>query len=162
MNHLKRQLRRLGSTALRHISALVSYEVYFLFILFAFVLDAIHLAGSLLLGVVLLYGFGIPLRLLIYSPRPQQEPLDSLLKSINTNSFPSFHMARGTILGILLSIMFQTVWFLALWSLMLLAIGTGRIITKRHYIIDLIGGVLLGIITTTLVMNLYFPLIHLV
>lgn len=162
MNHLYQQLGRLRSTALRHVSALASYEVYFIFLLLALSLGAIHLAGSLLFAAILLYGFGIPLRLFIHSPRPQQESLDSLLKSINMNSFPSFHMARGTVLGLLVSITFQSVWFLALWFLILMAVGSGRVSTKRHYVIDLVGGVLLGIITTSLVINLYFPLIHLV
>jgi YegS/Rv2252/BmrU family lipid kinase len=108
-----------------------------------------HLAGALALMVVIGWGGGGLLRLLLGRPRPA----DALhLISTSGYSFPSSHMTAVTIgviaIGTVLVItrrhrVTQLQWAL-LGLVILVAVGLDRWILAAHFLSDLIGGVLFG------------------
>jgi YegS/Rv2252/BmrU family lipid kinase len=108
-----------------------------------------HLAGALALMVVIGWGGGGLLRLLIGRPRPAGAPH---LISTFGYAYPSAHMtavtvgviAIGTVLVITRRRRVTQVQWSFLGLLILVAVGVDRWLLAAHYLSDLIGGALLG------------------
>ena len=130
-----------------HISALGSKEITILIPIFFFLINENLLATKIIIGIIIIYVIGIPIRLLYKKERPYKKPRNNVYEIMEANSFPSMHAARSTLLIIILIQYFQyeikiSLFFLVLYVLNLIA----RLYKKRHYVIDIICGIILGII----------------
>jgi membrane-associated phospholipid phosphatase len=102
----------------------------------------VHLLLALLLAELLC----ILIKLAYHKDRPVPQSREGLYNRIDANSFPSVHSARISLLIVMLSLYYNS------WSLfsigLVLAVGVGysRVYLKRHYVIDVLGGFLLGTI----------------
>ena len=81
----------------------------------------------------------------MHSGRPQ-----NIFEKVDLSSFPSVHAARTAILYQVINKNFESfgLWFFML--LFLIVVAYSRVYLRRHTIVDVIGGVIIGIAVTLL------------
>jgi membrane-associated phospholipid phosphatase len=128
---------------LNHISALGSKEITTLIPIFFYLINQKQLAIKIFIGLIIVYTIG-----LIYNKeRPKQKPRNNLLQKIDANSFPSMHSTRITYILLILLQYFQYEIKISIFlSIIYITILYARIHKKRHDYIDIVGGIILGII----------------
>ena len=104
-----------------------------------------YLAQKLFWGFVLTYFIAVVIRLFYFKERPHSESYNNIIEKIDASSFPSLHTAR--IFFIMLTMVFYEFWLIIVFLPVALLTSYARIHMKRHDWIDVIGGMLLGIIT---------------
>ncbi len=105
----------------------------------------------LILGQFIIYLIILIFRLFYFKHRPNRIKYRTLLEKLDANSFPSIHAARIVFLFIfLVAFVVKNIFFISLLFILTLLVLYSRIYLKKHYLIDVIGGVILGIITSLL------------
>lgn len=100
-----------------------------------------RLAYSLLLSIIVV----IAIKKFHYKERPQKEEFNIFMEKMIASSFPSSHSVMITILTLLLSISYPSLWVIIIFSIISLLVYIQRYVTKKHYAIDIIGGILIAI-----------------
>lgn len=101
---------------------------------------------QLVVGLVLLYAVISPIRLLFFRTRPDKQKYSGFFTKIDAGSFPSMHSARVMVLAVVLWYFFTESFVRALLVLGVLGVLITRIALKRHRAVDVIGGVVIGVI----------------
>jgi len=126
-------------------------------IFYAFVLGLSLLFGEIELFTDLLVGFFFTLLVIVlirtfyFKDRPKKEKYNSYIEKIEASSFPSWHSARIIFLALMFSYFFVNRYVTGLLILTSLAVAYSRIHLKRHDWIDILGGIVLGVVTFLLV-----------
>jgi undecaprenyl-diphosphatase len=111
----------------------------------------LRLLYTLLIGFVLI----IIIKRVHYKDRPQKEVFDAFMEKIVASSFPSTHSMTITSLLILLTIAYPFIWVGTLLTSLALIVYAHRYMTKKHYMIDIIGGIVIALIITIFVVKLF-------
>lgn len=130
---------------IQDISALGGNPVYLLFILLAFIAKLEKEFTILLIALLLAYAITAAIRLFWWTERPDKQRYKNLWQKFDSGSFPSLHAARATILFITLSLFYKNIFATTLFLSAILTVCFARVRLKRHRIIDVIFGVLLGL-----------------
>jgi len=89
------------------------------------------------------------IKLVWYRPRPVPIAWSNWYEKINASSFPSIHAARLAVFATfcILSERFDlyTLWIIITAALV---VGITRVVLKKHYWVDVIGGWVLGVLLT--------------
>jgi len=126
-------------------------EQYFFIVVIAFIYWNISKREGFKLATAFLYSslLNAVLKLVFHTPRPF-EKLDYISgKRVETAigySFPSGHTQGSTTFFITLSQIIRKRWFTIIAILIILLIGVSRIYLGVHWPIDVIGGLILGVI----------------
>lgn len=126
-------------------------------IFYAFVLGLSLLFGEIKLFIDLLVGFFFTLLIIVlirtfyFKDRPKKEKYKNYLEKIEASSFPSWHSARAIFLALVFSYFFVNKYVTGLLLLTSLTVAYSRIHLRRHDWFDILGGIVLGIITFLLV-----------
>ena len=126
--------------------------MFFLIFSFWFLFQEKHVFFIvLILGQSVIYLTTLIIRLFYFKNRPNRIRYRTLLEKLDASSFPSIHAARISFLFIFLVIFVaKDVLFILLFFILTLLVLYSRIYLEKHYLIDVIGGVILGIITSSL------------
>lgn len=114
---------------------------------------AILLFGALLMS----YGGGAVIKLLIYKPRPIPRVFSNRLQKIDASSFPSIHTTNATIIALIWawrwhqSILhgadaLSIIPLISLVGIIAVSIALSRIALQKHYAIDVLAGSLFGML----------------
>ena len=76
--------------------------------------------------------------------RPIPMPRKTLFQKYLAGSFPSVHTARITALSAAAALFYANRRFILIASLVVIAVGYSRIYLKKHYLVDVIAGFLIG------------------
>jgi undecaprenyl-diphosphatase len=112
-----------------------------------------RLTAILLIAIVLQALIVFPLKMAIRRQRPAGE-WGSFYRQFDPHSFPSGHAARAVLLMVL-SIALGPAWFgwlIAIWAPVM---ALSRVMTGVHYISDVVGGMLLGLVLGQAVLAVY-------
>lgn len=131
---------------MRDTTALGGIALYGFVALFFLLLGRAEVFVQLAIGIVLLYAVISPLRLLFFRIRPDHSSYAGLFTKIDAGSFPSMHSARSTLLAIVLGTVFNSALAWALLALAVVAILATRVMLKRHYVTDILGGIVVGVL----------------
>jgi membrane-associated phospholipid phosphatase len=101
-----------------------------------------RLAYCLLISFVVV----IAIKKIHYRDRPQKEEFDIFMEKVLAASFPSSHSLAVTVLSILLWVSFPYRWVMTGAIIISMLVLMQRYISKKHFFIDIIGGILIGII----------------
>jgi undecaprenyl-diphosphatase len=141
---LKRYIKKVFLETVRDLTSLGNPLI--LIILSIFVLGINLTLFKIILGLIATEIFCTLIKILHYKNRPVKEKYKNIMEKINAGSFPSLHAAR-------ISFAFLTLFFIIpvysikiIALLMIVFIGVSRIILKKHYLSDVITGLLIGII----------------
>lgn len=118
-----------------------------------------HLAAlmAVAVGVQALGIFAI--KQLVRRERPAGE-WGSIYRSFDPHSFPSGHATRVVLLAVL-GLAIGPAWFgllLAVWAPL---VALARVATGVHYVIDVLAGLVIGLLLGLLMLELQAPLVHL-
>ena len=110
------------------------------------------LAVRLALTMLIIELSGGIIKLIYPKDRPTPQPKKTLRQKWDAGSFPSIHTARAVAIAIFLSAL-NTSWQFALAGTVLAAaVGYSRICLRKHYTLDVIGGLLLGTFISALLL----------
>lgn len=135
----------------KQISIFGSYQFYLIITFLFFLLEKQNEVIILLLGFLIMNIIAIPIRLLFFKQRPKPKPYRNLIEKVFASSNPSMHSSRIIFLVIFLIRYFNKFGiniFLIFFSFLIMY---SRIYNKRHYLIDVVAGFTLGLITIILV-----------
>ena len=124
---------------------------YALIVLLAFAFNQDTLAVNLMLGFVISLIILIPIRLLYFKNRPQKQTYSNFLERIDASSFPSWHTARIVFLAIAGIIYLKNTLLTIISIVLAILVCYSRIYLKKHDWIDLLGGIILGVLTFYLI-----------
>ena len=100
----------------------------------------------ILIGLILIHIIGSFIKIIFYKKRPNKQTYSNILEKIDSGSFPSVHSARALLIALILYPFFSNLVLGIIIALVIL-VGYSRIHLKKHYIIDVIGGYILGLIS---------------
>ncbi|MBT3814887.1 phosphatase PAP2 family protein [Candidatus Woesearchaeota archaeon] len=126
-------------------------------IFYAFILLLVLLLGELELFIHLLIGLFFSLLIVVlirtfyFKNRPKKQRYNNYLERIDASSFPSWHAARAIFLASMFSYFFINKYMTGALILTALAVSYSRIYLKKHDWVDILGGLVLGMVTFLLV-----------
>ncbi len=108
-------------------------------------------------GLLMSYGGWAVIKLLFYKPRPIPQTFSNRLQKIDASSFPSIHTTNATLIGALwawrwhLSLISSSdylniISLVTLIAIICVSIALSRIELDKHYPIDVLFGVLYGML----------------
>jgi undecaprenyl-diphosphatase len=127
------------------------YFFIFIVILTFFFLNQ-NYSLKLFLALLLTWTVTFLIRFFYFKRRPNKKTYKNLFQKLYNSSFPSVHAARAVILAYFFSKIFFNIIFMAGFWLIALLICYSRIYLKHHYLIDVIGGALLGFLISVLIL----------
>lgn len=95
--------------------------------------------------LIMIYLITIIIRTFYFKPRPKKIKYRNFISKIDASSFPSIHAARITFISIFCIILIIESLFLKILLLALtLSIFYSRIYLKKHDLVDILAGIILG------------------
>ena len=128
------------------LDAFGSASIFLLVVVFSFVLGEFNLFAQTLLGGIIAFVVIVPLRLCFFRVRPLERKFTNLLTKVDAGSFPSLHAMRAGVLATLLAVFAGNVFFTVFLLALVAAVCVSRVLQKRHFVSDVIVGVICGII----------------
>ncbi|MGV8163179.1 MAG: phosphatase PAP2 family protein [Candidatus Nanoarchaeia archaeon] len=128
-------------TQITHLGSIVTYGVV---IAFALLVEKYSLFWELVVSLAIILIIGMSIKFLYFKDRPQKQKYSGKLEKMDASSFPSIHSARITALAIILSISFNKTFLTIFLILVAFAVMYSRIYLKKHRLVDIIGGAILG------------------
>ena len=129
-------------------SALGGIAVFLSAIFIAFFTDNKILALKLFIGLILCYAVVIGIRIFYFKQRPDKQKYKTFLGKLDASSFPSLHAMSSIYVAIVLANHIKkSIISIFLVSISLL-IAYSRIYLKKHYFVDIMLGLILGIIAS--------------
>ena len=130
----------------------ISFYTFMIFLFYFLNRKDVSLQLIVLLIICSIIGYGI--KLLYKKSRPLKKEVNNIKKTladildnIDSSSFPSIHSLRITLISLVMINLFSNVITLLFFIFLTLSVGISRVILKKHYFIDIIGGYLLGILS---------------
>ena len=120
--------------------------VYMLFILFAIALFQWDTATLLIISLILILGISSLFKLLLHRSRPSPQKYTSMLQKVDAGSFPSVHTMRAVSLVLVFAPLLSSPWSVALASIIAGGVAGSRVLLKKHYISDVIVGMIFAVI----------------
>ncbi len=100
------------------------------------------LALQLLIGLILAYAVTSLIRIIHFRRRPDNETYGNFIEKVDASSFPSLHAMRAGVLATILSFWFSQLAII--FALCAIAVAASRVVTRRHYVSDVVVGLILG------------------
>ena len=100
-----------------------------------------RMAYTFLLSLIIV----IAIKSVHYKDRPQKEEFSIFMEKMVASSFPSSHSVGVTALSILVSIAYPFVWVIAPMTVISILVYLQRYITKKHFVMDIVGGIFIAI-----------------
>ena len=137
------------------LAPLGSYQIYLLIVILFLINGFFNEFKFLILGFILINLIGIPIRYYFFKERPIPKKYDNLIEKIFASSFPSMHSSRSIFLGLFFTFYLNNLISIIIIWLIIITILYSRIYTKRHYWIDIFGGIILGLFIYLILIYLF-------
>ena len=145
---------------MRHISALGTGFFSLILIVFTYLNSQEHLSTELLLLLIFITVIGEGIKFFHRKHRPDFDPKKRFdyfwpinkFAEIDEQSFPSLHVARSAGLLVILGSYFSLFYVQLFLAILVLTIAVSRLYLKRHYIEDVAGGAILGLMAAVVVL----------
>jgi len=138
---------RFTNTFFRDITTVGGTVFYLLVLISTFLLDEKIVAFKLVLGFLFSFLIIVLIRLFYFKNRPQKEKYHTFPERIEASSFPSWHTARALFLALLFGSMGPSRTISIFLIILAVLVMYSRIFLKKHDGIDVLGGIVLGVIT---------------
>ncbi len=122
-----------------------------LILLFAFS----PLLVPLIVGSIITASAVILIRIFYFKNRPKKETYANFWQRIDASSFPSLHTARIVFLAMIFSVHFANQYLTILCTIVAALVSYSRIYLNKHDWVDVLGGVVLGMLTYFITANIF-------
>jgi len=130
--------------------------VFYLFVMIIFItIKNFEMVYQLLIGLVGIFLVSFFIKSVYFKYRPKRKRHNNFLERIDAASFPSIHSARIVFLGMSLINFFDSYLFAIFISFFVFIVCYSRVYLKKHDFIDVIGGVVLGLLMGVLIVHSY-------
>ena len=116
-----------------------------------FLINQISVFLQLFYSLIIIMLIGVTVRFFYFKERPKKRKHSNFLEKIDAASFPSLHSARITALFIIIQELMNNLTT-AFFGVITLIVIYSRIHLKHHKLKDVLGGILLGIISTIILL----------
>ncbi|MBU0894630.1 MAG: phosphatase PAP2 family protein [Nanoarchaeota archaeon] len=121
---------------------------YSIFLLYFLLEQKYIYFGILLTSLILVYFVTFLIRIFYFKTRPEKVKYNNFLEKIDASAFPSIHAARVFILFLFFISFINNFYFFFLFLLFVLFLTIySRIYLRKHDIVDVFGGLILGTIS---------------
>lgn len=117
---------------------------YLIVIIYFYALGERAYFKVLIVCVMVIYALIVLIRTVYFKKRPRAEQYRNFMEKIDASSFPSVHAARITVLFLVSIYAYQNYLAAILGGIILLVVCYSRMYLKKHDIVDVISGVLMG------------------
>ena len=157
LRRLPKQLmsRKILSLILDDFSAFGSVPFYLFVALTAYFIGNVELSSRLAYSFLIGFIAIIIIKNVHYKDRPQKEEFTIFMEKVVASSFPSSHSMSVTILAILMGLAYPFAWLIIMSIFAALMVYMHRYISKKHFMIDIIGGILIGVAITIFVVKVF-------
>jgi undecaprenyl-diphosphatase len=138
---------------LQDIKGLSGVPIFIAVVLISFFVGEKNLALQLVAGLALAYAITVILRIFFFSQRPDKQKFHNFVEKIDASGFPSLHSMRAAVLATILSLHFSNSLLTAFFAITAIAIAVTRVLQKRHFVRDVIAGLILGVVVGFLVVR---------
>jgi membrane-associated phospholipid phosphatase len=129
---------------LRDLGAIGGFAISAVVLVFVLLVGEIDLFVKLFVGSIVLLGVAALARLVYFKKRPSGEGYKNIIERVRNGSFPSLHTARAVFLALVFG---EGVIYLLVFLLIVAAlVGYSRIYRRRHDVVDVVFGALLGVV----------------
>jgi len=150
----KQFLQRIINDGWREISFFGGLFFYGFLAAFVFALGENLLFLQLVVSFILTYSLTLAIRFFYYKERPNGEKYTNFIERLEASSFPSLHSMRVSVMFIILHVYLNNIWISLLFLSMAGAVFASRYYLKKHFLIDILAGAVLGVIIVGLVLSL--------
>lgn len=130
------------------VTALGTAYFYTIIILFLFLTNNQKTALHLVVGLLICYTFVFIVRVFHFKERPEKEQHFNFITKLSASSFPSLHTMTVIYTVTVLSKLIQVKGIITLLFLLALLVSYSRIYLKKHYYVDVVIGLILGVIAS--------------
>lgn len=142
---MRNQFKELIQSLFRDITTLGGSFFYGIMMLFVLGIGELELFYQLLLGFIATTGFVVLIRTFYFKDRPNKQHYSGFLERIDASSFPSLHATRVVFYSLVFINFFSNSFITAWFFILMILVVYSRIYLKKHDWIDIIGGILLGL-----------------
>jgi membrane-associated phospholipid phosphatase len=112
---------------------------------------------QLLVAALILYAIVFPIRMLFFKDRPKKEPHHDLISKFTANTLISVHSARALMLASVIAAYFSfKPVLIALGALAVGMVAVSRYLLRKHRLVDIAIGLLVGAGISLLVLTYVF------
>ncbi len=143
---------RIFDVFMKDFSSIGSMVFYGLVMIMFFILEFYKISLFLLLSFILLSSITIIIRSIYFKTRPNVMKHNSFFERLDASSFPSVHSARIIVLFLTYLFFFEiNLSITIVLGAITLCVLYSRIYLKKHYLIDVVFGVLNGFVVGVIV-----------
>jgi membrane-associated phospholipid phosphatase len=140
----------------RDVTSIGSLPFYAILVMFIHISGKERLSIELLISLVIVLAVTYTIRALYFKERPRKVSYSNMIEKLDASSFPSVHCARMAIMGLLFTINLANYYFavIFIWTIVVIVCAT-RAVLKKHYFIDIVGGLILGLLSAYVSMMIW-------
>ena len=143
-----KMLKKYVNDAFIAVTSLGTAYFYFLLVTFLLILGFTEIALHLAIGLWVCYIGVLIFRSFHFKERPLKEEYTNWFTKLNASSFPSLHTITFIFTATILSTIISKPLVVIFLYLLALLIAYSRIYLKKHHVIDVIAGIIIGIIVS--------------
>lgn len=132
-----------------------SVPFYLFLTLAAYFFNQMQLFSWLVYSFLIAFILILVIKTVHYKDRPQKEEFKIFMEKVIASSFPSTHSMTVTGISILMSISFPSPFVITFFSIVCILVYIQRYITKKHFFIDIVGGILSAIVISIFVIKVF-------
>ncbi len=143
-------LRLIKKEIFQDLSSPGSFFVYALVVIAFFVSGDQQFALQLFTAAFSVSAAIYVIKLFYYKPRPDNPKKirhKDIFIRLNESSFPSIHAARASLLGIAFISRYENLMAIIFAVFIIASVSISRVMLKRHYMSDVVAGIVLGVFT---------------
>ncbi len=144
---MQKIIKWIADMIFKQITDLGGFIFYGFLLLTTLTFQEFMLFWKLSFGFVLTASVVVLIRTFYFRDRPKKQQFHNYIEKIDASSFPSLHAARTIFLYLTLINLFNNNYFTPLLTFIALAVIYSRYYLKKHDFYDLLGGIILGVIT---------------
>ena len=138
---MEKTIKKIIDLFFRQITELGGFFFYFIILIACLIFNRIDLFTKLFLSLIIIIVLSIAIKWFYFKERPKKQKKTNLFERLDASSFPSIHSMRAFSLAFWFSIFFDNLLFIFYVSLIALIVAYSRIYLKKHYLIDIVGGI---------------------
>lgn len=100
----------------------------------------------IILGLAIIELICDTIKIFYEKERPNKEEYRNILEKIQARSFPSVHSARSIFAFIVFFTLTSSLALKLLFLFLVIAVGFSRVFLKKHYLVDVIAGYIIGML----------------
>lgn len=137
-------IERQKNDLFRDITSFASLWWYFAIALIFLMTKNYDISVKLGIGLLLIYFVVIVIKTFYFKNRPKKYIYNSYIEKLDASSFPSLHSSRAVFMSMVLMKFFNNTALSALLAVFVVGIAYSRIQLKKHDLIDVLAGVVVG------------------